>query len=295
MSVTVLEAGPLVLLQDRGRPGYAHLGVPRAGALDPAAAALANRLVGNAEEEAVLEVIGGLTLRASAATWLSVTGPFCAVAVDGRAVAHGQAVRVPAGGVAAIGAPRAGLRVWVALAGGLDVAPVLGSRSTDTLAWVGPPRVVAGLRLPLGERRGAPAALDVPAARRPSGQVRVLPGPQSDWFDGGLTRTRWTVQASSNRVGLRLDGPPIARRPGELASEGTVTGAVQVPPDGRPVVLLADHGPTGGYPVIGVVHPDDLVELAQLRPGDPVSFAPAPAPGVPPGVSPGVSPEAARG
>ncbi len=278
MTWTVLETGGLVTVQDAGRPGLAHLGVPRAGWLDPPAARLANRLVGNEQGAAVLEVtLGGLRLRAEAAGWVAVTGAGCAVTVDGVARGHGRAERVAAGAELRLGPAVTGVRSYLALAGGLTVEPVLGSRSTDTLAWVGPPRVADGTQLPVG-RPGTPAAVDVVAPTR-RGPLRVDPGPRADWFaDGVLERlcaTSYVVGDESNRVGLRLRGEPLERtRDGELPSEGLVLGAVQVPPDGQPVVFLADHPATGGYPVVAVVRPDDLALCAQLRPGDPVSFAP---------------------
>lgn len=267
--IEILETGPLVTVQDRGRFGYAHLGVPRAGALDAPAAALANRVVGNDPDAAVLEVLlGGLVLRSTVGRWL---------AVDGRAVwlRPGEELRIDP--------PSTGLRSYVAVAGGIAVDPVLGSRSTDTLAWVGPPRVEAGARLPVGEPVREPPAFDAPRPPRP-GPLRIVPGPRDDWFTDDaldvLCGSTYVVETDSNRVGLRLDGPALTRRrPGELASEGMVLGAVQVPPSGRPVVFLADHPPTGGYPVIGVVDPDDLWQCAQLRPGEEVRFRRS-APGV---------------
>ena len=265
--IEVLEVGPLVTVQDRGRFGLAHLGVPRAGALDAPAAALANRVVGNDPDAAVLEVLlGGLVLRSDTGCWTAVTG----------AGGSGRAQWLPAGGRLRVDPPATGLRSYVAVAGGFAVEPVLGSRSTDTLAWVGPPRVEAGVRLPVGEPRRRPPAFDVPRPPRP-GPLRVVPGPRDDWFAEDaldvLCSTAWTVDADSNRVGLRLDGPALRRtRDAELASEGMVLGAVQVPPDGRPVVFLADHPPTGGYPVIAVVEADDLWQCAQVRPGEEVRF-----------------------
>jgi len=271
-ALTVLRTGPQVLVQDRGRVGYAHLGVPRAGVLDAPAAALANRLVGNPPDAAVLEVLlGALEIRTEAPCWVAVTGARVPLAVAGTAAAHTQAVRLPAGASLALGTPDDGMRSYLAVAGGIDVAPVLGSRSTDTLAGVGPAPVAVGDVLPVGVASGVPAALDTPRPPR-SDPVRVLPGPHRDWFDADvrarLAATPWTVGAASDRVGLRLQGEPLPRNDGELPSEGMVLGAIQVPPDGQPVVLLADHGPTGGYPVAGVVHPDDLWQLAQLRPGE---------------------------
>jgi biotin-dependent carboxylase-like uncharacterized protein len=279
----VLRTGPLVTVQDRGRRGYAHLGVPRAGALDAPAAELANRLVGNEPDAAVLEVLlGGLEVRTERGCWVAATGAPAPLAVDGAPRGHARAELVPAGSVLSLGTPATGARTYLAVAGGVAVDRVLGSRSTDTLAWVGPPRVEAGRMLPVGDPSGAPRAHDTPRAPEP-GPLRVTPGPRADWFtDDAVERlcgAPYVVGASSNRVGLRLDGPPLRRsRPGEeLPSEGMVLGAVQVPPDGRPVVFLADHPPTGGYPVVAVVHAEDLWQCAQLRPGEEVRFSPAPA------------------
>lgn len=265
--IEILETGPLVTIQDRGRFGLAHLGVPRAGALDAPAAALANRVVGNEPDAAVLEaLLGGLVLRSDTGCWVAVTG----------ASGQGRAEWLPAGASLRVDDPTTGLRSYVAVAGGIAVEPVLGSRSTDTLAWVGPPRVEAGDRLPVGKPTGEPPAFDAPRLPR-AGPLRIVPGPRDDWFaDDALDRlcgSSYVVDADSNRIGLRLDGPALVRtRDDELPSEGMVLGAVQVPPNGRPVVFLADHPPTGGYPVIGVVHPDDLWQCAQLRPGERVRF-----------------------
>lgn len=263
--IEVLAPGPLTTVQDRGRVGWAHLGVPRAGALDREAAALANRLVGNPPDCAVLEtVLGGLLLRnAGPGRWVALAG------ADAPRVAWwaaGTDLQVPV--------PTDGVRTYVAPAGGVAVDPVLGSRSTDTLAGVGPPRLDAGMRLPLGEPAGEPRSLDVPPGRRRE-PMRVLPGPRADWLVSldPLFDAAWQVRPESDRIGLRLDGPPLRRaRPGELRSEGVVLGAVQVPPSGRPIVFLADHPTTGGYPVVGVVHPDDLWQCAQVRPGERVRF-----------------------
>ena len=277
MSWQVLEAGTLTTVQDRGRRGHAHLGVPRAGALDAPAAELANRLVGNDVEAALLEVtLGGLRVRAAAGRWVAVTGAACPLTIDGVARQHGRAAWVPAGAELGLGPPVTGVRAYVAVAGGLAVRPVLGSRSTDTLAWVGPPRVEAGTVLPLGEPVADPRPHDTPRPPRP-GRLGLTTGPRDDWFVDGaidlLCASTYTVAADSNRIGLRLAGPALQRtRSGELASEGMVLGAVQVPPDGQPVVLLADHPVTGGYPVIGVVETADLHRCAQLRPGDSVRF-----------------------
>ncbi|WP_151082607.1 biotin-dependent carboxyltransferase family protein [Nocardioides cynanchi] len=277
MSLTVLAVGASVLVQDRGRAGWAHLGVPRAGALDAPAAGLANRLVGNGEDAACLEVLlGGLAMHTDRGRWCAVTGAVAGVRVDGRPQEFAAAVWWPAGTTLEVGTPGAGLRSYVAVAGGVAVDPVLGSRSTDTLAWVGPPPVTVGDVLPVGVAAGPPAALDTP--RTPSaGPLRLAPGPRADRVDGDavalLCGTSYTVSPDSDRIGLRLDGAPLPlARTDELPSEGMVLGAVQVPPDGRPVVFLADHPTTGGYPVVAVVDEADLWQCAQLRPGEPVRF-----------------------
>ena len=281
-ALEVLRAVGLVTVQDAGRPGHAHLGVPRAGWLDAPQARLANRLVGNTDVSdgagsAVLEVaLAGVDVRLDVDRWVAVTGAPCTVSVGGVLRAHGRAEWVPAGSVLSLGPATSGMRSYLAVAGGVTVPQVLGSRSTDTLAWIGPPRVEAGVVLPLGPVQGAPVAVDVPA-RAPQGPLRVGPGPRAQWFAPDallrLCATPYVVLAASNRVGLRLDGPllPWVRRD-EPASEGMVLGAVQVPPDGRPVVFLADHPTTGGYPVLAVVLADDLGGCAQLRPGDAVRF-----------------------
>ncbi len=276
----VVDAGPLTTVQDRGRPGWAHLGVPRAGALDAAAAALANRLVGNDPDAAVLETtLGGVTVRLSAAGTFAVTGASCLVRVDGRAVAFAEPVTVRAGAEVVIGPARQGVRSYLAVAGGIAVPPVLGSRSTDTLARLGPAVLTDGAVLPLGRASARPAPVDAHAVRRARGPavLRFRPGPRRDWFAedavATLTAAPYAVTVDSNRVALRLEGAALRRsRHDELPSEGIVRGAVQVPASGRPLVFLNDHPTTGGYPVIAVVHPDDLDLCAQLRPGEPVSF-----------------------
>ena len=279
-TLTVVDAGPQTTVQDRGRPGWAHLGVPRAGALDRPAADLANRLVGNHPAAAVLETtLGGVAFEVSAATLFAVTGAECPLTVDGRPVALAEPVLAPPGARVRVGRATRGVRSYVAVAGGVEVVAVLGSRSTDTLAHVGPGVLRDGDVLPLGRPGGPPAGVDHGHARRyPRPAVlRVAPGPRDDWFHASalvtLTRSTYAVSGDSNRVGLRLHGPTLERsRHGELPSEGIVLGAVQVPASGQPLVFLHDHPTTGGYPVVGVVDPDDLWQCAQLRPGDEVRF-----------------------
>ncbi|GGQ36859.1 allophanate hydrolase [Streptomyces virginiae] len=282
----VVRPGALTTVQDGGRPGHAHLGVPRSGALDTAAYALANRLLGNPPDAAVLETtLDGVSLRAAAPTVVAVTGAPCPVRVSGRPVAWGAPVRLPAGAELEVGRAESGLRSYVAVRGGLAVPPVLGSRSTDLLSGLGPPVLSAGMTLPVGPAGPDPVpgadAYGLPAA--PAELLLPLrPGPRADWFTGaslaGLWRSAFRVSPSSNRIGLRTEGGPalVRARAGELPSEGMVLGAVQVPPDGLPVVFLADHPVTGGYPVVGVVGPGPALDAAaQARPGTPVRFVPA--------------------
>ncbi|MFJ9597020.1 biotin-dependent carboxyltransferase family protein [Streptomyces virginiae] len=282
----VVRPGALTTVQDGGRPGHAHLGVPRSGALDTAAYALANRLLGNPPDAAVLETtLDGVSLRAAAPTVVAVTGAPCPVRISGRPVAWGAPVRLPAGAELEVGRAESGLRSYVAVRGGLAVPPVLGSRSTDLLSGLGPPVLSAGMTLPVGPAGPDPVpgadAYGLPAA--PSELLLPLrPGPRADWFTGaslaGLWRSAFRVSPRSNRIGLRTEGgPALARaRAGELPSEGMVLGAVQVPPDGLPVVFLADHPVTGGYPVVGVVGPGPALDAAaQARPGTAVRFVPA--------------------
>ncbi|MEO6509653.1 MAG: biotin-dependent carboxyltransferase family protein [Nocardioides sp.] len=275
-SVTVVDSGPLTTVQDAGRPGLAHLGVPRSGFLDGKAARLANRLVGNDPDVALLETtVGGVALRADAAWTVAVTGAVADVLVDGRGVAWGEPVTVAPGALLRIGPARSGVRSYVAVSGGILVDEVLGSRSTDTLSGLGPAPLTVGDVLALGTG-SLPRPADVPRLLAADGMLRVTPGPRADWVEGGVRRwatASWTVAPDSNRVALRLSGDPLVRRvEGELPSEGVVLGSVQVPPDGQPLVFLADHPTTGGYPVVGVVHPDDLWQCAQLRPGEAVGF-----------------------
>lgn len=276
--IEVLRAGALTTVQDLGRPGWAHLGVPRSGALDPDALRLANRLAGNPESAAGLEItMTGCDLRPTRATTVAVVGAEVDVWVGDRPGDTGRPLSVPAGALLRIGPARRGLRCWLAVAGGIAADPVLGSRATDTLAGLGPAPLRDGDRLPLGVPAGPPAPVDVtvPAAHPTELHLTARLGPRHDWFDTAaldlLYGSAYAVSPLSNRVGARLTGPPLPRAvAGELPSEGVVLGAVQVPADGQPLIFLADHPTTGGYPVIAVV--DDVTPLAQARPGTTVRF-----------------------
>ncbi|MCL3862375.1 urea amidolyase family protein [Actinotalea sp. K2] len=292
----VVSPGPQSLVQDLGRPGQVHLGVGRSGAADRGAAIRANRLVGNDRGAAVIEtVLGGLTLQARGRQVLAVTGPSSPLTTR---TAHGAGTPPPEVGrpfvledgcVLEVGAPVQGLRSYVAVRGGLDVDQVLGSRSTDLLAGIGPDPLRPGTWLGVLPAGGRPVAGWPDAGvREVTGpvRVRVVAGPRDDWFGpAGLASfldQEWTVTPDANRIGLRLDGSPLVRtRTEELPSEGTVEGAVQVPASGRPVVLLTDHPVTGGYPVVAVVVRADLDLLGQLRPGARLQFEAVTGPSLP--------------
>jgi biotin-dependent carboxylase-like uncharacterized protein len=279
----VLAPGVLATVQDAGRTGWAAIGVPRSGAADRAAHDLANRLVGNRPGAATVEVTaGGLRVRAERTVLVAVTGAPVVVTVGGRAAALNAPLVLPAGADLGLGIPPVGLRSYLAVRGGVGVEPVLGSRSTDTLSGLGPGRLAAGDVLPVGGDAGEEPVVDVAPVRGPVDRpvLRVLAGPRRDWLTDDawavLTGREWTVSADSDRVGLRLTGPRLERaRDDELPSEGLVPGAVQVPPDGAPVLFLADHPVTGGYPVLAVVVTADLSAAAQLRPGDELRFRPS--------------------
>jgi KipI family sensor histidine kinase inhibitor len=299
-AIEVVRPGVLATVQDLGRPGLGHLGVPHSGAADAASLRLANRLVGNPEGAAGLELtLGRAVLRFTEETWVAVTGAPAPVTVKegdgaGRPAEHGVAFGVQGGETVQIGAPTAGLRSYVAVLGGIDVPPVLGSRSADLRSGLGPPPLRPGDRLPVGTppasagasgitNSGAtvpadPAGTVLGLTAGEAARIRVVPGPRDDWFAAGalelLCGADYTVTPASDRTGIRLDGPALPRaRHDELPSEGVVAGALQVPPGGRPILLLADHPTTGGYPVIAVVASADIGLAAQLRPGARLRFA----------------------
>lgn len=284
-SLTVLATGPLSIFVDEGRPGLARLGVAASGAADRGSYRLGQRLLDLDEDGAAIEVtFGGLRLRARGLFTMVITGADATPTVDGTGVGMNAPFFLLPGQVLELGTPTSGLRSYVAVRGGFLPEPVLGSRSTDVLSGIGPPALAVGDEL----RAGTPVSLrfagvdQAPLAPRPAGpiEVEVVPGPRDDWFTslrgpGGLSGREWTVSPRSNRVGVRLEGAPVERHHlfgGELPTEGVVRGAVQVPPGGEPVVFLADHPVTGGYPVIGVVSPKDIDLLAQAVPGDEVRF-----------------------
>jgi biotin-dependent carboxylase-like uncharacterized protein len=276
--ILVEETGPLALIEDLGRSGFAHLGVSPSGAADRSASALANRLVGNAEGAAVVEVtLGGLVITTSKLHWVSVTGAPTQLWIDNQPTSSHTALSVRSGERLRIDPPKEGVRNYLAVRGGLFAPETLGSRSTDVLSGLGPPLLRPGTTIDVGHPSRVLPGIDIAPPYRPSKQLEVLPGPRRDWFTDQawdrLLSARWTTSIDADRVGVRLEGPQLTRRiADELPSEGLIRGAIQIPPAGQPLIFLADHPVTGGYPVIGVLTDRSADQAAQLRPGDGVSF-----------------------
>jgi len=302
MSVTVLKPGMHSLLQDAGRHGFQHFGVPVAGAMDLFSHRVANVLAGNPADEATLEItLRGPRLAFSDDALIAICGADLSPSIGGDPVPEGKAVRLRAGSVLDFGDCRAGCRAYLAVAGGFDVDRVMGSRSTYQPAGfggIGGRPLAPGDSLPVG--RAAPdlypgLARDLAHTQRPfaypkwavnqhieklgrSPQVaRIIPGRHWESFAAAsrekLTSTEYRIAVDSNRMGLRLEGPRIALdNPLEILSEAVSFGTVQVPPGGLPIVLMADRATTGGYPRIAEVASVDLHLLAQLRPGDRLRF-----------------------
>jgi biotin-dependent carboxylase-like uncharacterized protein len=259
----VLRSGPLTTVQDLGRFGHRAIGVGPSGAADRGAGARANALAGNPPDAAVLEAtFGGLSVRVTEAMRCAITGAVCPGAI------MDTKFELAAGEILTLDGARAGVRTYIAFGGGVDVPPVLGSRSTDTLSGLGPEPLAAG---------GTPAPSPRPAPPSPpplpdgAVDLPLTPGPRDDWLAeeiwAALAEMSWEVSPNSNRVAVRLRGAAMPIRVASLPPEPLVRGAVQVPPDGHPILFLADHPVTGGYPVMGVLTPAACDLLAQCRPG----------------------------
>ncbi|AZU01387.1 urea amidolyase family protein [Brevibacterium linens] len=288
-SLEVLRPGLQLLIQDLGRPGFASMGVSAAGAADRTALTAANRLVGNAETAAGLESFGGAVLLRctgdGVAAVTGATGTITVTAADGTVLTPrlGVAFALSDGDELELGPTERGVRRYLAVRGGIAVETALDSSSADTLAGLGPAAVDKGTTVGVHDPRTAPHLVD-PTPTQPrelpqAGETVTLSvtlGPREDWFtEAGietLLSQEWTVTHESDRVGLRLNGEvPLERaRTGELPSEGAVTGALQVPPNGQPVLFGPDHPLTGGYPIIASV--DDVDLAAQLPPGAKLRF-----------------------
>ncbi|MGO9511844.1 MAG: 5-oxoprolinase/urea amidolyase family protein [Mycobacterium sp.] len=275
-TLEILRTGPLAVVEDLGRPGLAHLGVSRSGAADRRSHTLANRLVANLDDRATIEVtFGGFAARVSGGDVdIAVTGADTNPEVDGKLFGTNSIHHVRNGQVISLGTPRAGLRTYLAVRGGVGVTPVLGSRSYDVMSSIGPSPLQAGDVLPVGEHADDYPELDqapVAALSAHLVELLVVPGPRDNWLadPDALVHTVWMASNRSDRVGMRLEGRPLQHRwpDRQLPSEGATRGAIQVPPNGLPVILGPDHPVTGGYPVVGVVADEDIDRAAQVRPG----------------------------
>jgi biotin-dependent carboxylase-like uncharacterized protein len=283
-NVEVISAGPLTTIQDLGRPGWAHIGVPRSGAADRGSLVQANLLLGNPPQAPALETtLVGPKLRCDADAIVALSGAPVKALVEGREIPMNVAFALAAGEQLTVGTARRGLRTYVAFAGGIDARLTLGSASTDLLTGLGPAPLARGDVLRLGNPQELQSGRRTAQPEQPSvgdpaecPTLGVVLGPRQDRFSdtaiAALLSDAFTVSAASNRIGVRLDGPALHRADTELLSEGLTSGALQVPSSGNPILLLADHPTTGGYPVIAVVIEADLPLAAQLRPGQHLRF-----------------------
>jgi biotin-dependent carboxylase-like uncharacterized protein len=283
--IHVLDAGPQTTIQDAGRSGHMRYGIPPSGPVDRRSFVLANRLVGNPDGVAALEfTLIGPRLRAETPCTIAVTGADAPLTLNDAAASPWTTLTLAAGDVVRIGAARAGVRGYVAVAGGIDVPPVLGSRSTYLRGRMGGVHgrpVARDDRLPLGAAPAAPRHRTVPPEARPQwgGEpvLRVVLGPQADRFtDEGIAAFlggSYEVLPQSDRMGARLRGARIAHARGhDIISDGIALGAVQVPGDGQPIVLLVDRQSTGGYTKIATVCSFDIARVGQAKPGQRLRF-----------------------
>lgn len=274
-ALTVLEPGPLTTVQDAGRLGYGALGIGPSGACDRDAYRLANRLVGNDEDAAVFEVtFGGLRIHAERTVTIAATGAPC------PGMPYNSPVTLTAGREIRLGVPKSGVRTYLAVRGGLDVVTELESRSTDLLGGIGPNVPEAGELFNAFAPSHPQPAVDLAPVAAPESSAMTIAlraGPRADWFTEqawrDLLSQPYTVTPYSNRTALRLDGNPLERREtGELPSEGLTRGAIQIPPAGTPILFLADHPVTGGYPIIAYLSDRDTDRCAQAQPGQTIRF-----------------------
>jgi len=285
-ALVVLKPGMLTTIQDRGRWGWQSRGVPVAGPMDPCAHRVANALVGNHADAALLEItLLGPELAFEDERLAAVAGAEFEVVVDDRPAPWNAAFLVPSGARLRFRGRKQGARAYLAVAGGIDVPPTLGSRSTHVVSAMGGLEgraLRAGDRIPLGDRsavRGAAPALETPVVPLPSGEavIRVLPGPQRDYFSSDalerLQSAPYAIAQNSDRMGFRLVGPAIVHARGaDIISDATPLGVLQVPASGQPILLMADRQTAGGYPKLATVISADLAVAGQLGPGDAIRF-----------------------
>jgi biotin-dependent carboxylase-like uncharacterized protein len=277
-AIEVVDVVPGATIQDLGRPGLAHLGVPHAGAMDAAALRLGNRLLGNPEDAAGVEVlVGGMSVRFLRATTFALTGAPAPTRLAGLAVGHAAVHRAGTGQLLAMSPPPFGLWSYLTVGGGIDAPPTLASRSTDTLSGIGPSPLRPGDLLSVGPRPRATSRCDVPAltgAARPGPRLfaEFRWGPRDDRLTTEarslLVAQDWTVTSTTDRVAARLAGPELTfADPSELPTEAVALGSIQVTNAGTPIVHLANPPPTGGYSVVGVISVEHVPRVAQSRPG----------------------------
>jgi antagonist of KipI len=268
-AIRVLSAGLQTTVQDLGRFGWAHYGISASGAADQFALRAGNLLVGNAENAAGVEMtLMGAAFEFEADTVVALTG-----SDFGAGLPLWTAVEVKAGQTVRCGPSQSGARCYLCVRGGIGIPKVMGSASTHVITGVGGRALRAGDTLPIGReaiRRPRGAAKGVPILG--DGALRVTDGPQSESFADELYRGVYTVSEESNRMGLRLRGPAVPSSAGHMLTEGAPLGAVQVPPDGQPIILFVEHQTTGGYPKPANVISADFRRLGQLRPRDQVGF-----------------------
>jgi biotin-dependent carboxylase-like uncharacterized protein len=282
--LVIKSCGALTTLQDAGRTGYQRYGLSNAGAMDRTSLAIANALVGNKPDGAAIEfaVFGGELVVEGGETRVAIAGADCPLDVDGEPVPALTSRRVAAGSVIRISAARAGVFAYLAVGGSFDVAPMLGSVSVHLRTGIGGldgTPLKAGDALPLRSHRIEGPELELAANPDPApGPIRIVLGPQDDLFSQAgietLLSSEYQITAEADRMGYRLSGPKIAHADGfNIVSDGIVTGSVQVPGTGVPIVLLADRQTTGGYPKIATIVRADLGRFVQMRPGSKVRFA----------------------
>lgn len=284
-ALIVHAAGPGATIQDEGRHGYLRYGVTAAGPMDPPALATANRALGNAAGAAAIEVsLGGLEVgTADGPVTVAIAGGAFKIMLDGRELPAAVAVPLAPGARLSIKPGTAGAWCYVAVAGRIDLAPALGSLATHTRSGIGGLQgraLMAGDIIPIAAARadGTAAAIEAPWLDRPGDVIRVVLGPQDDYFAADQVAAflagPWTLSGRSDRMAYQLDGPTIAHAKGfNIVSDGVALGAIQVPGHGRPIVLMADRQSTGGYPKIAAAIGADFAKLAQLRPGARFRFA----------------------
>jgi biotin-dependent carboxylase-like uncharacterized protein len=282
--IEIVRPGMQATIQDLGRWGFGHLGVPEAGAMDPWSLRLGNRLVGNAEGDAAIEfLLGGFAVRFRCQRAFAVTGAPLELSLNGRPAECGQWQFAKRGELLVAGHAAHGMRSYLAVAGGIDVAPVLGSRSTDSLSGLGPAALRPGDVVPMRPPERRAPAVDVASSMvsKPPDQIAIgfRWGPRDDRFTCSAKRTLTTatfaISHEVDRIAARLTGPELEFAFTEdLPTEGLALGSIQVPPSGHPIIHLANHPPTGGYAVIGVVATHDVATLSQCRPGTRLRFRP---------------------